>query len=342
MKTVKVQDAVGMVIAHDMTEIIPGVSKKAAFRKGQIIREEDVERLLKMGKEHIAILELTLEEIHENDAAIRMAEAAAGQGLTLTSPSEGKVSMTAAWDGLLKVDTEGLLEINCIEDIMMATLHNNRLVEKGMVIGGTRIIPLVTDKKKIVTMEAICREHGHILQVLPLRKRSVGIITTGSEVYHGRIKDKFAPVVMDKVTELGCDVVGQKFVSDDPKMIVEAVHELIDAGADMIACTGGMSVDPDDVTPLGIRMTGAEVVAYGAPVLPGAMFMLAYLDGIPIVGLPGCVMYAKRTIFDLVLPRILADEILTKKDIVALGHGGLCTRCDVCTFPNCGFGKSGR
>lgn len=341
MKLIPVQQSLGMLLAHDMTEIIPGKSKCAAFKKGHIIKEEDIPRLLNMGKEHIGIIEYKEGDINENDAAIRMAEAAAGQGITFSEPTEGKVNLISKYSGLLKVKYKVLFEINSIDELMMATLHTDRVINADTIVGGTRIIPLITDSKKIVEMERICKENYPIIQVLPLRKLKVGIVTTGSEVYHKRIEDKFGPVIREKFEELGCEVIGQIFSTDDENMITDGIHQLINEGAQIITCTGGMSVDPDDVTPLGIRNTGATVVTYGAPTLPGAMFMLAYKNDIPIVGLPGCVMYAKRTIFDLVVPRLVAKERLNREDIIRLGHGGLCMRCDPCTYPNCGFGKGG-
>lgn len=341
MKTVRVEEAIGMILAHDMTEIIPGKSKGAAFKKGHVIKEEDIPRLLRMGKEHIGIIQFKEGDVHENDAAIRMAKAAVGQGIEFTEPSEGKVSLKAKQSGLLKINYKALYEINSIEEIMIATLHTDIMIESGKVVGGTRIIPLMTANQKIEEVESICKENYPIIQVLPLKKMKIGIVTTGSEVYHKRIPDKFGPVIRNKFQELGCEVIDQIFANDDADMIAESIGQLIDKGAEFITCTGGMSVDPDDVTPLGIRKTGAEVVTYGAPILPGAMFMLAYKNNIPIVGLPGCVMYSKRTIFDLTIPRLVAGEKLTREDIIRLGHGGLCSSCEVCTFPNCGFGKGG-
>ncbi len=341
MKLIRVEEAVGMLLAHDMTEIIPGKSKQAAFKKGHQITAEDIPRLLTMGKEHVGIIEYQEGDIHENDAAIRMATAVAGQGIVLSEPAEGKVSLMAAAAGLLKVKSEMLLKINSIEDLMIATLHTDRLVDQDTVIGGTRIIPLITGENNIIEMEKLCQEHGPIIEVLPLQPLKVGIVTTGSEVYHKRIEDKFGPVIREKFAELDCEVIRQIISDDNPEMIAQAIEQLIAEGAQLVACTGGMSVDPDDVTPLGIRSTGAEVVAYGAPTLPGAMFLLAYKGDLPIIGLPGCVMYAKRTIFDLVIPRLLAGERLKKIDILKLGHGGLCMGCAVCSYPNCGFGKGG-
>ena len=177
-------------------------------------------------------------------------------------------------------------------------------------------------------------------RIRPYLHKKAGIVTTGSEVYYHRIEDTFTPVVFKKLAEFGVEIGGHINCNDDHEMITAAIFELLKAGCDMIICTGGMSVDPDDRTPLAIKNTGAEIVSYGAPVLPGAMFLLAYYKGeIPIMGLPGCVMYAKRTIFDLVLPRVMSGEVLSEEDLSCLGEGGLCLSCPVCTFPNCGFGK---
>lgn len=341
MKQVPVEEAIGMMLAHDMTEIIPGKSKCAAFKKGHIIREEDVPRLLKMGKEHIGIIEYKDSDIHENEAAIRMAKAASGKGITFSEPAEGKVSLISEYNGLLKINYKAVYKLNSIEDMMIATLHTDRLVDEKAVIGGTRIIPLITDVKNVEEFERVCKENYPVVQVLPLKKFKVGIVTTGSEVYHKRIEDKFGPVIRRKFDELGCEVIGQVFSNDSADMIADSINQLIEKGAEFITCSGGMSVDPDDVTPLGIRKTGATVITYGAPTLPGAMFMLAYKGDIPIIGLPGCVMYSKRTIFDLTVPRLVAGERLTKEDIIRFGHGGVCMVCDTCSFPNCGFGKGG-
>jgi len=341
MKQVHVGDSIGMVLAHDVTEIIPGKWKGAAFKKGHVIKEEDIPRLLNMGKEHIGIIEYKSNSVHENEAAIRMGNAAAGPGIKLTEPSEGKVNLIASSSGLLKVNYRALLEVNCIDELMIATLHTDQLVDIDTVVAGTRIVPLITEEEKIAKVEQICKRNHPLIQIMPLRKLKAGIITTGSEVFHKRIPDKFGPVIFSKFEELGCEVMKQIYSNDDSDMIVYSINSLIAEGAEIVAVTGGMSVDPDDVTPLGIRKTGAEIITYGAPTLPGAMFMLAYKNSIPIIGLPGCVMYSKRTIFDLIFPRLLAGEKVIKEDIVRLGHGGLCMNCKDCRYPNCGFGKGG-
>ncbi|OAT84850.1 molybdopterin-binding protein [Desulfotomaculum copahuensis] len=339
MKKVPVADAVGHVLCHDITKIIPGEFKGAAFKKGHIIRTEDIPELLKLGKEHLYVWEAGPGQLHENEAAVRMARAAAGSNIQLSEPSEGKVNLLAGRDGLLKVDTTALLRMNSIEEIMMATLHNNRVVSDKCLVAGTRIIPLVVDEEKIVRVEAICREAGGIISIRPFKSMAVGVVVSGSEVYKGRIQDAFGPVVRRKVEAFGCRVVHQVVVPDDQSCITAAVNEVIHQGAEMVLITGGMSVDPDDLTPAAVKSLGASIVTYGAPVLPGAMFLLAYLGEIPVMGLPGCVMYAKTTVFDLVLPRVLTGEKLTREDIVALGHGGLCLGCPECRFPHCPLGK---
>lgn len=341
MKILPVEDAVGMILAHDMTEIVPGKSSGAAFKKGHVIKKEDIPRLLNMGKEHVYIMEFKAGDVHENEAAIRMAKAAAGQGIEFSEPAEGKVSLTSKHPGLLKVNFKALAEINSIDEIMFATLHTNQFINGNTKVAGTRIIPLVINEEKIKAVEEISKTNWPIVEVIPLRKLKVGIVTTGNEVFYKRIEDKFGPVIEKKFKELGCSVIKQIFSKDDADMIAESIKTLIDEGADIITTTGGMSVDPDDVTPTGIRKSGANIISYGAPTLPGAMFLLSYIGNIPVLGLPGCVMYNDRTIFDLVVPRLVAGEIVTKQDIVKLGHGGLCTGCESCRYPNCGFGKGG-
>ena len=339
MKTVPVESAVGMVLGHDVTQIIPGKVKGPAFRKGRIIQAEDIPKLLDMGKRNIYVFDLTEGWVHEDDAALRIAKAAIGKHLLLTDPVEGKVNLVAETNGLLKINIAALKAINAIEDVIFATLHTHRPVTQNAHVAGTRIIPLVTGKEKIEDVENLCRRHHPIVEILPYDSYRVGIITTGSEVYHGRIEDKFGPVIYRKFEALGSTVLRQVFVSDDIEMTANAVRELIADGAQMIAVTGGMSVDPDDLTPAGIRAAGGKVVTYGAPVLPGAMFMLAHIGEIPVVGLPGCVMYHQTSIFDLVVPRLLAGLTVTRDDIIAMGHGGFCAGCDPCRYPNCAFGK---
>jgi molybdenum cofactor synthesis domain-containing protein len=340
MKTVQVQDAIGMILGHDMTEIVPGVKKGVAFKKGHIIREEDIPKLLNIGKENIYIMEFAEDDVHENEAAIRMAKAAAGPGIAITGPKEGKATLVAQHRGLLKIDEDAVLDMNATDELMFATLNGNIIVEEGEAVAGTRVIPLVVKDWKVKKAERICSGTDPVVQVKPFRKLKAGIVTTGNEVFYGRIKDKFGPAVQGKFEELGCSILKQVFSKDDTQMIAESIRELIELGADIVTVTGGMSVDPDDVTPLGIRMAGADILSYGAPTLPGAMFLLSYIGEIPVLGLPGCVMYSRRTILDLVLPRLVAGERVERKDIVRLGQGGYCRNCKDCRYPNCGFGKS--
>ena len=339
MKLLRVEDAVGQVLCHDITQIIPGVTKDAVFRKGHIIRAEDIPVLLRVGKEHIYVWENNENMLHENDAADILRALCQGPHMRASAPKEGKIELTAETDGLLLVDTERLRAVNALGDMMIATRAGGFPVKKGDKLCGTRVIPLVIEKAK---MEQARKAAGPdpLLQLLPFRPRPFGVVTTGSEVKKGLIQDAFTPVLVDKLAEYGCELAAHAVCGDDADEITAAIAKMADEGAELILCTGGMSVDPDDRTPLAIRNAGAAIVSYGAPVLPGAMFLMAYLpDGRPVCGLPGCVMYAKRTIFDLVLPRLLADVPVTPQWLAGLGHGGLCLGCDVCHFPNCGFGK---
>ena len=339
MKSIRVQDAVGMVLSHDVTEIRPGSFKGPSFKKGHVIQKNDIEKLLDLGKRYIYVFELEPGQTHENEAAIRIANAAKGPGLALTEPSEGKVNFKAEQTGLLKVKAPALYQINQVQDIMFASLHTNQQVKENQQVAGTRIIPLVTDNARIERIESICQQFFPVVQVKPFAAYKVGLIITGSEVFEGRIQDAFGPVVEKKFQDLGSRIIGFEKVSDDVETTVKAINDFIKRGAEMIAITGGMSVDPDDQTPASIRAAGGQVVTYGAPVLPGAMFMLSHIDEIPVIGLPGCVMYHQTSIFDLVVPRILAGENVTRDDIVALGHGGFCSDCATCRYPICPFGK---
>lgn len=340
MKLMKTEEAIGQVLCHDITQIIRGVTKDAVFRKGHVITEADIPVLLSVGKDHIYIWEKDHTMLHENEAAQILYDICKNEYMHPTEVKEGKIELIADCDGLLKVDRQKLRSINSLGEMMIASRHGNFPVRAGEKIAGTRIIPLVIEREKMEQAKEV-GGNGPIFSIKPFQKRKAGIVTTGNEVYYGRIEDTFTPVVEEKLAEYEVSLVGHEISSDNPEMIEEKIHILLEKGADMIICTGGMSVDPDDKTPAAIRKIAANVVTYGAPVLPGAMFLLAYTkDDIPILGLPGCVMYARRTIFDLVLPRLVAGEKLQKEDFEQLGEGGLCLSCQNCTFPNCGFGKA--
>lgn len=339
MKQIRTEDAVGHVLCHDITQIIKDVTKGVAFKKGHVVKAEDIPVLLSIGKEHLYIWEKDENMLHENEAAEILYGICHNEHIKPSEVREGKIEAIATCDGLFKVDTERLIEINSINQVMIATRHTNLAVKAGEKLAGTRVIPLLIEKE---VMEEVKRVAGHkpLLQILPFQHKKVGIVTTGSEVYKGRIQDAFGPVIRKKLEPFGAEVLGQRIVDDKIERITEAIEDFLAQGADMIICTGGMSVDPDDVTPSAIKAVGAEIISYGAPVLPGAMFLLGYYgEDIPVMGLPGCVMYAGATVFDLVLPRIMAGEKLSKKDLVKLGHGGLCTGCKPCVYPHCSFGK---
>jgi hypothetical protein len=339
MKAVPVEEAVGRVLFHDITRIAPGEFKGRAFKKGHMIREEDIPKLLNLGKDNIYVMDLPAGFVHENDAAVRIARGAAGCGIRLTEPVEGKVQMISTVNGLLKINVETLVRINSIEQIVLASLHKDRQVAADLPVAGTRIIPLFIEEAKISEVEGFCGGGKPVVEVKPFRPFRVGLVTTGNEIFYGRIEDKFGPVVRNKFAGFGSEVVRQIFVPDNVQQTADSIRELIDEGAEMVVLTGGMSVDPDDRTPAGIRAAGVDIVTYGSPTFPGAMFMLAYIGGIPVVGLPGCVMYHKATVFELIIPRILAGEKIARSDIVTLGHGGFCQSCTECRYPDCSFGK---
>lgn len=341
MKLIRTEDAVGSVLCHDLTQIIKGVTKDAVFRKGHIVQPEDIPVLLSIGKEHLYVWEADESMLHENDAARILVDLCKSEGMSESAVKEGKIELAAAVDGLFKVDSKRLQLVNSFGQMMIATRHGNTPVHKGDKLCGTRIIPLVIEKEKMQRVQELCGAEP-LLKLLPYKIKRAAVLATGSEVFHGRIKDTFTPVIEAKLAEFGVEVIHKEILDDAPEQITAAIKSAIEEkGAELVLCTGGMSVDPDDQTPLAIKNTGARIVSYGAPVLPGAMFLLAYYGEtqVPVLGLPGCVMYAKRTIFDLALPRVLAHDIITAEELAALGEGGLCLNCDVCTYPACGFGK---
>ena len=340
MKEIRTEDAVGHILCHDITQIIKDVKKGVLFKKGHIVREEDIPLLLSVGKEHLYVWEKKEGILHENEGAEILYQICAGDSDTMhgSDIKEGKIELIADIDGVLKIRRDALVAVNSLGEMMIASRHGDFSVKKGDKLAGTRIIPLVIEKEKMDRAKEVAGDQP-IFSILPYKKKKVGIVTTGSEVQKGLITDTFTPVLKDKFARFPSEILGQTTPGDDMEQITADILKFIEDGADIVVCSGGMSVDPDDSTPGAIKQSGADIVTYGAPVLPGAMFLLGYYaDGRPVMGLPGCVMYAKATIFDLVLPRIAAGVRLTRRDFVTLGEGGLCLGCEVCTYPHCGFG----
>ncbi len=339
MKKVKVEEAVGMVLAHDITEIVPGRRKVVAFQRGKRIEKEDVERLLDLGKKHIYILESDEEGIHEEEAALRIAKALMDENMEILPPKEGKVSIISKVDGLFYVDKGGLQKVNMVKDVLFSTLPNRYPVKRGDVVAATRILPLYIDEKYLKKVEGIKKK---VIWISPYTKKKIGIVVTGSEIYNGRIQDG-SMIVEEKLRQMRCEIVGKRIVDDEISMIRDSILDLMNMGADIVVTTGGLSVDPDDVTKEGIEATGARVIFYGTPVFPGAMFLLGFLDGKYILGAPACIYYNRYTVFDIILGRILAGENLEsmkKSHVASLAYGGLCLGCNPCHYPACFFGKA--
>jgi len=340
LKKIKLEDALGTRLAHDLTEIRPGEFKGAAFHKGHTVCNDDLCRLQKMGKNHLYVLDLDEDEIHEDQAAVILADALAGEGVVWKDqPREGKIKLLADRDGLFAVNTAALAAFNMAEEVMCATLHDHTIVKKGQLVAATRAIPLVMKRTAIERAAAIARQNGALLAVKPIRKARAGLVITGNEVYHGLIEDRFAPILTEKIEALGSEVAAVTFAPDDAELIRTAIESHLERGCNLLMLSGGMSVDPDDVTRQGIRAAGAIEMHYGAAVLPGAMFLVAYIGDIPLLGVPACGLYHRITVLDLVLPRILAGEKIGKAELAFLGHGGLCKDCEECTYPHCPFGK---
>jgi len=341
IKKLSISEAVGKALAHDITEIRPGEFKGVAFRRGTEICDGDLCHLQRLGKNHLYVIDLEEDEVHEDEAALKLAHSLAGKGVRCeTEPREGKIRLFADQNGLLIVDTELLLEFNMVDEVMCATLHQYSVVEKGELVGATRAIPLVMKRSVIESAAALARSRGGVLSVVPLNPATAGVVITGNEIHSGLIEDRFEPVIRQKLESFSSVIKAIDVVPDDAHRIGGAIRSQINRGCDLVLLSGGMSVDPDDVTRQGVLLAGATEINYGASVLPGAMFMVAYVGGIPILGVPACGIYHKITALDLVLPRILAGQHVTKNDLAALGHGGLCRNCPECIFPRCAFGKN--
>jgi len=341
-KTLPVDEAVGTTLAHDMTEIIPGKYKGPTFKKGHKVTASDVCRLMRMGKNNLYVLDLEDDQIHEDEAVNELAAALAGPGVIFSgSPSEGKLELRAAYPGLFKVNIDALTEFNMIDDVMCGAIHNNTSVRTNDSLAGTRAIPLVIHKTELEEAVALAKENYPVLSVKMFNPIKVRLVITGDEVYKGLIKDKFQAIVRKKVEDLGAVLEETVILPDDEEMISRQIQVYLKKDTDLIITTGGMSVDPDDVTRAGIEISGFEETMYSSAVLPGAMFLLGYNENTSIMGLPACGLYHRVTIFDLILPRLVAGEKPTKRDLAKLSHGGLCLNCKTCRFPACSFGKTG-
>lgn len=340
-KLVPVEDAIGMVLPHDVTEIVAGEKKGPAFRKGHVIREQDVEHLKRIGKFHIYVLELGDDMLHEDDAAIQMAQAISGANVVFDQkPVEGKVGFRSTIDGVLRVERDALFRFNELGEVMLATLHTHTPVTAGKQIAAGRAIPLIVERSIVDEATKIATQACGLLKIAPYKIKKAAIVVTGREVFEGRIEDRFGPVMQKKLEAYGVEVVFFSKAPDDVEAIKREIEIGLEKGAEFVLCTGGMSVDPDDVTRVAIKAAGAEGIVYGSPVLPGAMFLVGYFpNDVPVVGVPACGMYFKSTVLDIVLPRLLAGEKLDRKAIAELGHGGFCQGCKQCHFPVCPFGK---
>jgi hypothetical protein len=339
IKKINIEDAVGMVLGHDVTQIIPGKYKGPRFKRGHRIQEEDIPEFLRIGKEHIYVMDLKSGIIHEDDAALRLGKAFSGNNIQMTGPSEGKVTFHSRINGVLRINLSLLHRINLSKNMILSTIHRYAPCFPGMAVGATRIISLTAPEKQIRRIETWCKKEGPALEILPYKKLDAGVVITGNEIYRGRIKDRFDDRVGKKIGKFGSRVVKKEVVPDDAHQISRALLNLHDDSVDLILVTGGLSVDPDDVTRAGIRKAGTRIIFYGTPVLPGAMFLYGMLGEKPVLGLPACVFYHSATLFDIVFPRILTGQVLTRKEISLLGHGGFCQNCDPCHFPICPFGK---
>lgn len=320
LKTIKTEDAVGHILCHDITKIVPGEFKGRIFKKGHVVREEDIEVLLSVGKDILYVWDEVEGFVHENDAAETLKNIIIGDNLGISEIKEGKINLIANETGTLRIDEEALFNINMIDEIIVATKPNFKFVKKGDIVASTRVIPLLIDGKKLDNAE---QYSGKLINVKPLKRKTVAMVTTGNEVFYGRIKDKFREVMEPKLEFFGCDFVGQTIVPDDEEKVTNAIKRYLDEGVELIICTGGMSVDPSDITPSAIMATGSEIVTYGMPVLSGSMTLIAYNNETPIIGLPAGILFSEKNTVDVILHRLLCNDKITREEVASYGVGGL-------------------
>lgn len=341
LKRIPVEEAIGKPLAHDITRVVPGEFKGPQYSRGYVVEPGDVCRLQQLGKNQLYVIDHSdKSRIHEDDAIVMMAQHIAGPGITYKeNPKEGKINFKAERDGLFFVDKEALTRFNMIPEVMCATRHRYTPVKSGTMVAGSRAIPLMAHREQIEEAIEIASAAGGLISVMPLKKAKTGLLITGNEIFKGLIKDRFEPILTEKLENFGSRVIASKIVPDDPGFISSAIQEMLSGGADLVITTAGLSVDPDDVTRKGVMKAGATDMVYGSAVLPGAMAMAARIGNVPILGIPACGLYFKHTIFDLLLPRVLAGFSISAYDLAEMGHGGLCLSCSECRFPACSFGK---
>lgn len=339
MIKLSIEKAVGKPLAHDITRIVPGKSKEPAFKRGHILTGDDLPILRDMGKSSVYVFGPDRGYIHEDDAARVVAEAFQRKWFTLEGPSEGRFRVKTQIHGLLKVDISLLTFINQSETIICSTIHQNTVCSRGMTVAATRIIPVAIEESRFWPIVEEIRDKGPLLRLLPFSRRTVGVVVAGEELSSGRIRDCSLDILSPKVESLGGKIISHQICPDKKEIISRALRQMAKDGCDIIIATGGLSVDADDVTLDAIIRSGATLVSYGSPILPGAMFALAYLGDVPILGIPAGAFYHKVTVLDIFLPRAMSGDVITREDIVSLGHGGLCLNCPECHYPVCPFGK---
>lgn len=337
MKKVAIENAVGMELCHDVTKITD-TFKGAAFKRGHVITEEDVPALLDLGKKYVYVWEPGAGEIHEDDCAVRLAALAPVAGATWSGPSEGKMVLKANIDGMFVVDHGVLHALNSIGDITFTCLPDHYPVKAGDRLASVRIVPLVTEESQIRHAEDLC-EYETLIDLLPYNAMKVGVIITGSEIYNGRIEDRFEPVIRAKLEKYPSEIIGVTICDDDVEMIKSAALKFMSEGADLLVFSGGMSVDPDDVTPAAMRELSDTIVTQGVPAQPGNMTTLGYKGNVTLIGVPSAAISSPITVMDALLPQIFTGVKFTKAELMRLGNGGLCQQCKPCHFPNCTYGR---
>jgi len=330
MKLIKTAEAAGHILCHDMTEVVPGVSKGTRFRKGHIVQVSDIPILLDMGKEQLYVWQQQPGMFHEEEGAERLCLLCRGEHVRAAPVREGKIELFAERPGLLKIDSKKIAALNSIEGLAVITLKGNRGVKEGEKIAALKIIPLLIEEEKLDRAAAAVGDLAvseKLINIIPYKHKKAGLIVTGSEIFNKRIKDSGSEILKKKINVVNAECAETVVLPDQSNEITAAILDMIKRGLDLVICTGGMSVDPDDKTVLAIRESGARIVSYGVPFMPGVMMLLSYFEkdglSVPVIGAPACIFYEHTTALDVLLPRLMADDPISREDVILLAEGGL-------------------
>jgi len=325
IRTVRVEDAIGLKLLHDYTCIQHGF-KGAIKRRGEIVTFSDVDILKNCGHYYVYVYDETWSRpgfLHEVEAVEKFAHIVAGENIRIELGEEGKALLIAEKSGLLLVNGTVLKEINSTGVFVLVTRKTGSYIRRGDLIGIVDLIPLDVSVEFFEVFERKLVEYRPIIRVIEHKHPKIGVVVTGTEIVEGMRRDLAGPIVLKKISEYECIPGRIEYARDDLEEISGKILALL-LEHDAVIVTGGMSVDPTDKTPSAIASIADEVVIYGIPIKPTTMSMVAYKGGKAIVGVSsGIIHYPEENILDVVLPWIASGVKIPREFLISLGEGGL-------------------